>query len=389
MPKLKERTPAYRLHRPSGQAVVTLSGKDFYLGAHRTKASCRKYDELVAEWLANGRRLASTSDAISVTELLAHYVRFCRARFGNRRSYVKNLSRVRCALRPVKRLFGVASATELGPRALIAVRQQYIGAGLARKTVNDNVQLVKRMFRWAVREELVPPSVYHGLSAVEGLRSGESEATEPRKVRPVPDEHVNAVRKHVSRQVWAMIELQWLTGMRSGEVVIMRGRDLDMNGRIWIYRPESHKTQHHGHDRVVEIGPRAQRVIRPFLKPDLEAYLFSPADVVAEQKAEKRRRRRTNVQPSQRDRSKRDPKRSAGERYTPDSYSQAISRACKKAGIPHWHPHQLRHNYATRVRREYGIETARILLGHRSAFTTEIYAEVDRMKAREIVARIG
>ena len=57
--------------------------------------------------------------------------------------------------------------------------------------------------------------------------------------------------------------------------------------------------------------------------------------------------------------------------------------------IPRWHPHQLRHNYATRVRREYGIETARILLGHRSMAVTEVYAETDRSTAREIVAKIG
>ena len=29
-----ERLPTYRLHKPSGQAVVTLDGHDFYLGRH-------------------------------------------------------------------------------------------------------------------------------------------------------------------------------------------------------------------------------------------------------------------------------------------------------------------------------------------------------------------
>jgi hypothetical protein len=33
------RPPSYRLHKPSGQAVVTLNGKGFYLGAHDTPAS--------------------------------------------------------------------------------------------------------------------------------------------------------------------------------------------------------------------------------------------------------------------------------------------------------------------------------------------------------------
>jgi site-specific recombinase XerD len=54
-----------------------------------------------------------------------------------------------------------------------------------------------------------------------------------------------------------------------------------------------------------------------------------------------------------------------------------------------WHPHQLRHNSATTIRKEYGIELARIILGHSTAFTTEIYAEMDRLQAVEVIAKIG
>jgi integrase len=54
-----------------------------------------------------------------------------------------------------------------------------------------------------------------------------------------------------------------------------------------------------------------------------------------------------------------------------------------------WHPHQLRHNAATQLRKEYGIEVARIILGHRSAAVTEIYAELDDEKARKVMRRIG
>ena len=54
-----------------------------------------------------------------------------------------------------------------------------------------------------------------------------------------------------------------------------------------------------------------------------------------------------------------------------------------------WHPNQLRHTAATIIRREFGIETARIQLGHSRAFTTEIYAEADRLKAVEAMAMLG
>ena len=51
------RTPSCRFHKPSGQAVVTLGGRDFYLGRFRTPESRGEYDRLLAEWLADSRRL--------------------------------------------------------------------------------------------------------------------------------------------------------------------------------------------------------------------------------------------------------------------------------------------------------------------------------------------
>ena len=46
--------PAYRLHRASGQAVVTLNSADIYLGKHGTPESRRRYEQKLAEWLAAG-----------------------------------------------------------------------------------------------------------------------------------------------------------------------------------------------------------------------------------------------------------------------------------------------------------------------------------------------
>ena len=54
MPKLL-RVPKYRRHKPTGQAVVTLSGKDHYLGKWNTTASKAEYSRLIGEWLAAGR----------------------------------------------------------------------------------------------------------------------------------------------------------------------------------------------------------------------------------------------------------------------------------------------------------------------------------------------
>ena len=55
----------------------------------------------------------------------------------------------------------------------------------------------------------------------------------------------------------------------------------------------------------------------------------------------------------------------------------------------HWHSHPLRHNAATFLRKEFGLETARIILGHRSSAITEVYAEMDQQKALEAIVRVG
>ena len=45
------RIPSYRRHKATGQAVVTIDGRDYYLGKHGTHASRREYERLIAKWL--------------------------------------------------------------------------------------------------------------------------------------------------------------------------------------------------------------------------------------------------------------------------------------------------------------------------------------------------
>jgi len=54
-----------------------------------------------------------------------------------------------------------------------------------------------------------------------------------------------------------------------------------------------------------------------------------------------------------------------------------------------WHPHQLHHNAATELRKEFGIEAARIILGHHSTAVTEIYAEKDEQEAIRTIMKVG
>lgn len=392
MPALKNRVPSYRLHKASGKAVVTLNGSDHYLGPHGSPESRTAYDRLIGERLANGRRDPQPpTSTVSVEELMAefwqHVDRYYRRPDGSPTSEVDSY---RQALKPVRARYGDTPVDQFGPLALKAIREEFVSRGYVRKSINQRIGRIKRMFKWGVENELVPPAVYQGLQAVSGLKQGRSEAGERGPVRCVPEGLVKAIEPHVSRQVWAMVQLQLLTGMRSGEVVIMRGCDLTMSGDVWEYRPAHHKTAHHGRDRVVPLGPKAQAIIREFLKPDLGGYLFSPKDAQRERAEAKRRQRKTPVTPSQAARQKKArPKRAPGDAYTNQSYGKAVAEGCKKAGVTHWTPHQLRHTAATRIRREHGLEAAQVVLGHSRADVTQLYAESNKDRATAVMRATG
>lgn len=385
------RVPKYRRHKPTGQAVVTLDGKDHYLGRHSTPESREKYSRLVAEWLERGRHAPSPANAhvtdrgATVNELILAYLRHCVDYY---RDSPDELNRVKLAMRPLRALYGHTAAAAFGPLALKAVQAE-MAKTLARRTANQRAGVVKRLFRWAVGNELVPAGAYEALRAVEGLKQGRSAARETVPVRPVSDADVETTLPFLNAHVRGIVRFQRLTGARSGEVCRMIAREIDRTLPVWEYRPPRHKTAHRGQDRVIFIGPKAQAVLAPFLTTAGVGPVFSPARMAAERRAELRLNRRSKVTPSQVDRRKPSPKREPGEFYGPRSYNHAVRKACGRAGVPPWHPHQLRHAAATELRREFGVEAARVVLGHRTAFTTEIYAEADRSKGVAAAATLG
>jgi hypothetical protein len=179
-----------------------------------------------------------------------------------------------------------------------------------------------------------------------------------------------------------------------------------MSGNVWTYRPSHHKTEHLNQEREVFLGPRAREIIKPWLKLDTQAYLFDPRESEAIRSQERRRNRQTPMTPSQANRKRQANRgRAPRDHYDVIGYRRAIHRACvmadKKAHqdnptipanqviIPKWSPNRLRHNAATWLRKQFGIEIARIVLGHNSAFATLVYAEEDRQKASAIVAKVG
>jgi len=93
---------------------------------------------------------------------------------------------------------------------------------------------------------------------VDGLRTGKTVARDPELIRPVEDDVVAETLPNVSPVVAAMIRLQRPSGMRPGEVGILRPCDVDRARDVWRYRPATHTTQHRCRELVVFLGRQAQ-----------------------------------------------------------------------------------------------------------------------------------
>jgi integrase len=432
---------------------VTLDGQDYLLGEFGSPESHEAYRRILAEWMEKKGRFASRTSLpdITVNELLLAYWKHTSAYYG----YDVHPNRgdagcLRAALRVVKELYGLTLAKDFGPLALKACRRAMIEKDWSRKYINEQVGRIRRAWKWAVSEELVPPGTWEALRSVEGLRHGKSGVREAKKVKPVEISHVEATLPFMLPTVAAMVRVQLLTGCRPAEVCRMRLSDIDRsNPRCWIYRPGKHKTEHHGHDRVILIGPRAQAVIMEFIaircpscgiegRPPrigsrdgclcgpcadrrdeegvlgiwertecqaLETYLFSPRMAMQEREEDMRARRKSKVQPSQVCRKKPGAKRKARDSYVTGTYANAIARACLTANraahekdtsipedevvVPVWRPNRLRHTRATELRAAAGLDTVKTVLGHSRIETSLIYAEKDLAAAVELVSEIG
>ena len=445
MPK----TPSYRRRKGRNQALVTLTDsttrkrRDYWLGEYGTPESRELYHRVIAEWEARGRRLPRPpeeptqlrqSETLELSVLLRDFKRFSEQHdeYGEYRSFV-------ILMRLMKKLFGRTPASEFGPKKLRMLREEMIRGDAtedpprrpwSRKYINQQVQRIRRIFKWAAAHEMVPATVYQTLRTVEPLKRGRCAAREHPKVGPAPSDMVDAVLPFLSKPVRGLVELQLLTGARAGELIELRVCDIEVDKEtgVWSYRPLKHKNAHREHERVVYFGPRAQDILQPFLTERAETdYLFSPAEADEARREERHAKRTTPLSSGNSPGMNvvEIPERSPGEQYTTNAYRRAIEYACRQAFPPppelarlkeekvkdwharlkkerkwealkawyrehRFHPHQLRHNAGTSIRREFGLEAAQLALGHASAVVTDaVYAERDRAKVIEIMRKIG
>jgi integrase len=189
------------------------------------------------------------------------------------------------------------------------------------------------------------------LRTVPGLKKGRTEAREKPEIAPVSDADVEATLPELATTTADMVRIQRLCGCRPGELLAMTVEAIDRTDpQCWVFRPDHHKTEHHGKGRTIFLGPKAIDLLRMHLVAAGTGRIFP---------------------------------------ILRDGYRQAIVRTCERAQIAQWTPNRLRHAAATEFRSKFGLEAAQVLLGHSKADTTQVYAERDLKKAADVARKIG
>ncbi len=367
-----------------------------YLGRTLEAAEKRRL-QLVAEAAVNAlaepsvRGISITVSQLCLEFLAAHHD------FGNTKNY-KIISQ------HLVDLYADLPVNAFGPLELQAVRAKIVtgrsqrkstlGQPVSRAYVNKLINLARRIFKWGVSRTYYPPENLIALRCVEALQLGHSDGTVERPVvEAVAEDVIEATLPHLPPTLADMVRVQCLTGMRPKELCEMRLSEIDASDpECWIYAKRDHKTAWRGKSKIVPLGPRAIAILSKYVewaKGYTNDFLFSPIRSENQRLKELRLRRKTKVQPSQVCRKKPQPKRVLRECYTAAAYARRISLICKKHGIPHWFPYQIRHLVAETAQAQHGsIEHVCALLGD-DVESAKIYAQRNLTLAKKLAKERG
>lgn len=375
--------PTPKLHKPSGRARLRWLGVEYYLGPWGSAEASLAY----ADWLRKHGGEGGSAPTPSVPPTLPNrtpaawptiaeaLVRWEAAEGGKFDPAGHSLRHYLGAFRPVLLRFGVQSTAAFTLDALAQAREDMRALDWSARVINRRVVRIRTVWRWFEEQRLAPAGSWGALSVLRPIQPGDHRYRHLPAVRGLTQGEYELVLLGCHPVLLVLVEVHWLTGMRSGELVAMQAGDIDREGDIWVYRPRKHKNAWRGHDRLVPLGPRCQQILTPWLEgKSRDAWVF-PCH---------RGAKRTDHPWSWR-------KRIHGLRaYSVESYAQAFGRAADWAGVWGARPYMLRHAAKARITAEYGLDHARALLGQASVDATARYAsQRDLDTASEIARRCG
>jgi integrase len=370
--------PALKRHA-SGQAYSRWrSGPSTlcrYFGQYGSPEAKAAYRRFAVEWADGLAGVRAAGADTTVNELALAYVRHATTYYRKDGRESGEMPVIRAAVRELLEWCGPMRVADVRRPDLEGWRS-HLAKTRARRTVNHYLDRVRRLFKWGAGESgaagaLVPADVLAAVASVRALQPGRSDAREPAPKSAVPWPTVEATLAHLSPDaarngvLGDLVRVQWLAGMRPGEALRMRPADLDRTSREWKYTvPGGGKNAHRGQAGVYWLGPRAKKIISRYLDacPDDRPVFALPP--------------RSDGRP--------------WVRLSRDRYRRLVALACRKAGVPHWHPHQIRHSRSTEVGQLYESDRAAAdAIGTSEDVAREVYRGQSDAARRRIARRLG
>jgi integrase len=350
------------------------NGKREYFGEFGTEAAEKRYSNWLSRWLS-GAATAPIENVKSATvaDMASRYVMHIQSRVSHDEWLATNRALeliVDCCGHKPTNYITTLLLTDL---LFSLTKKTYKRGKRVELYTRDYLNLIlwrwKKWFRWLAKMDYIDAEIYTRVTLVDPLKFGE--AQDPTVVEPVSIKQVLAIKQHISPLIFAMMQVQYLCGMRPQDVCNLRFCEIDTSREIWIYRPSKHKTARFKHVLVKAIPKAAQEIINRYRPKDDTDYVFRPADAYTARGL------------------------SVGEHakrlkpcYSSATYGRAVSLACVAAGVPTFRPNRLRHAIATDLNDAAGIEASQYYLGHSTTDMTEIYVKRKIDKIIEIAAAI-
>lgn len=371
------RIPKYRQHSTRDVGFVEFQGKRYYFEGHyNSTSSLKAYRNFLKDHVLADppERDDHSGNVTTIRTMMAGFLDECKATCSK-----QEYEAYRLACRVAAEHYRDLPAKDFGPATLKRMREHYFKARPVKRGkvlvevkkrnspqyVNMQVQRLRKAFKWAVSEELIPAWVHHGLMTISPLASAKVQKT------GAEWDDVQLVLAEVSPTIAAMILVQWYTSARAKSVCNAKASQFTPSGDLWIWKPQ-HKRESADGELELPVGPKCQAILKPFIESAGDGYLFNPRT------ARNNRRYR--------------------DKYDTHSYRQSIDRAIErvnakraKEGLPpiRWKPHQLRHAKGDAVRQTYGIEAAQAILGHGSLEATQVYSARRLSLAKDVARETG
>lgn len=265
-------------------------------------------------------------------------------------SYQRDLLKV-CHFLETK---GIPGVTQVSEGDLAAYIKSLEDQGLKAATISRNIASIKALFQYLVKEGKVSNDVSVNLKAPKIEKKVPEILTMDEVVALLNQANGDSPKEIRDK---AMLELLYATGIRVTELITLKVSDVNLS-MSFILCKDAHK------ERIIPFGSQAKAALTRYLDGTRERMLEDQSSDVLFANC-------------------------SGKPMSRQGFWKLIKYYAKKAGIESdITPHTLRHSFAAHlVENGADLRSVQEMLGHSDISTTQIYANMNHNRIREVYAK--